>query len=319
MSCIHKACSHRSCNHGSVQQPTFHCRAISIPLLLLLFTLYGNGSPLFAQENATLGSSAENGSANAEFISASYVGCGGQDAPATDLAFEQRVVELTNIERARLGLPPMKLSADLARSARYHAADMAQDDYFEHDSFDRAGGDLQFVCDTWARIGTFYPSPRAENIAWGYRTPESVVDGWINSPGHYRNIKGDYREIGAGFTDFYWVQNFGNRNDLFPLIINGEAGSTGNNQLTLYAYGDWEDVRLRNDNNAWSDWQSFGNQISWTVYGSAGQHTVTAEMRSGNTIVSSSDTIELIGDFPPPSKPGGASLDEKTFLPMVLR
>ena len=53
-----------------------------------------------------------------------------------------------------------------------------------------------------------------ENIAKGYRTPESVMDGWMNSPGHKANIMSpDFTEIGVGYvTDSrgtgYWVQMF---------------------------------------------------------------------------------------------------------------
>ncbi|MBN2148668.1 MAG: hypothetical protein JW726_14875 [Anaerolineales bacterium] len=50
---------------------------------------------------------------------------------------------------------------------------------------------MQFVCDTFDRILTFY-SPNwswlAENIAAGYTTPSQVMTGWMNSTGHRNNI-----------------------------------------------------------------------------------------------------------------------------------
>jgi len=53
----------------------------------------------------------------------------------------------------------------------------------------------------------------AGNIAYGYRTPSAVVNGWLNSPGHRANIESaSYKSIGvgaAGTTTMYWAQNFG--------------------------------------------------------------------------------------------------------------
>ena len=59
--------------------------------------------------------------------------------------------------------------------------------------------------------------PTGENIAAGQDTPADVVEGWMKSPGHCRNIMDpDYGIIGIGFFlaegssyDRYWVQNFG--------------------------------------------------------------------------------------------------------------
>ena len=60
----------------------------------------------------------------------------------------------------------------------------------------------------WNRIG--------ENIAAGQETPESVMAGWMTSPGHRANILNPaFKEIGVGFTrsngqfGIYWVQVFG--------------------------------------------------------------------------------------------------------------
>ena len=50
-----------------------------------------------------------------------------------------------------------------------------------------------------------------ENIAMGYRTPQSVVDGWMNSPGHRANIlNASFTEIGVGYVESgsYWTQMF---------------------------------------------------------------------------------------------------------------
>ena len=226
-------------------------------------------------------------------------GCGGDLVDPVDLDTELRVAELVNQERANAGLPPMKLVGGLSNAARYHADDMTHDDYFEHDSYDRINGTLVKSCDWFQRIQAYYPSPRAENIAWGYRTPESVMAGWMNSSGHRANILGDYREIGVGLIEWRWVQDFGSRRDVYPLIINGEAIRTESAQVQLYAYGEWNEIRLRNDGGQWSDWMPFQNQMEWHISAIPGKHLVEAEMRDASATVSSSDSIEYAGAAEP--------------------
>lgn len=245
-----------------------------------------------------------------------FAGCGVQRVDVTNADFERRVVELTNAERARNGLPPLKLVSALSNAARHHAADMAMDNYFDHGTYDRVNDELNFTCDTWERIRSFYPGPRAENIAAGYRTPEDVVQAWIDSPGHYRNIMSDVREIGVGFYDFYWVQDFGTRDNKFPLVINEDAGRTDDNRLSLYAYGEWDNVRIRVDSGAWSTWQSFDNHFDYTIYGDVGMFKIEVEMRTGNQVVRSSDTIRLMHNFPDPADtaPTDAQLVEYEYF-----
>ncbi len=242
-------------------------------------------------------------------ISPCYTGCGGVTAPVVNAAYEQEVMELVNTVRADNGLPPLKRVTELDQAARYHATDMGQDDYFSHDTFDRVGGDLVLVCDTWARIQSYYPSPSAENIAVGYPTPQSVMNGWMNSEGHKNNILSTYSwEIGVGYYtgsgswSRYWVQNFGRRSTIYPLIINREAATTTSRDVSLYVYGEWDEVRLRNDDDPWSGWQPFQATLNWTLSGASGERTVWAEMRSGDQTAASSDSIYLdLPDVPPDS------------------
>ena len=133
---------------------------------------------------------------------------------STKASFIQRVLELTNRERAKAGLQPLKLDTELSASAGWKAEDMAKRDYFDHadgggrDFVDRAE---QYGYRDWTYLG--------ENIAAGQTTPEEVVQEWMASPGHRRNIlKPQYKEIGLGFalsdtSDYkdYWVQEFGTR------------------------------------------------------------------------------------------------------------
>lgn len=230
-----------------------------------------------------------------------FSACGGQNAPLVNADFEREVIVLVNNERLSRDLPPLKAVTGLTNAARYHAADLAQDDYFEHDSYDRPNGSLVYVCSTWSRIDTFYIGSRAENIAAGYTTPASVMAAWMNSTGHRNNILNTNNwEIGVGYYQGsgyyyrYWVQDFGKRTGVYPLIINNEAWQTTNRDVSLYTYGtNWAEMRFRNNNEAWSSWQPFSNHASWQLPNVSGEHTVYSELRYGSTVVSNSDSIVL--------------------------
>ncbi|NTU61816.1 MAG: hypothetical protein HGB05_00050 [Chloroflexi bacterium] len=242
-----------------------------------------------------------------------YSGCGGINHPVANADYEQQVVDIVNTERANRGLPPYKRVTALDNAARYHSADLGQDNYFAHDSHDRSGGNLVFVCGTWARIGAYYSGASGENIAGGYSTPQSVMNGWMNSTGHRNNIlsTGSW-EIGVGYASVngsnyyhYWTQDFGRRSGVYPLIINRDAASTDDRAVSLYLYGSFQEMRLKNDNGAWGSWQPFQNNVPWTIANGVGTRTVTAELRTGSTVVTSSDTIYLtkagvpqLGDLP---------------------
>ncbi len=140
----------------------------------------------------------------------SFKGCakGTENVPAENEAFEKSVLEIVNKERKKVGKPALVWNTKLARAARYHAADMAIDGYFDHDSHDVIDGKEVRICGAFDRIGKF-GSGFAENIAWGSDTPEGAMKQWINSPGHYANIMSGNTSVGIGFYKNYWVQVFG--------------------------------------------------------------------------------------------------------------
>lgn len=237
-----------------------------------------------------------------------FTGCGGQLAAVVDADYEQQVVELVNATRRQNGLPPLKRVDLLDQAARYHATDMAQDSYFDHDSYDRIDNQLQKVCDWFTRIATFYVPPGgpsynslAENIAAGQSDPATVMGDWMSSPGHRANILStDNWELGVGYYQGgpygrYWVQDFGRRNHVYPLVINDEAASSASRSVSLYIYGQdvFREMRLRNDGGAWGAWQPFQSSLNWDLNCEAGTHTVSAELRIGLFTVSSSDSIVL--------------------------
>ena len=127
---------------------------------------------------------------------------------------EYAVFRLVNRERKSRGLAPYKWNESLARAARYHAADMADGEYFNHDSHDRvnAGGRviLQRVGTTERRVRKFWPGYSGENIAQGQPDANTVMRSWMSSPGHRSNIlSSSSTAIGVGFVHGIWVQNFG--------------------------------------------------------------------------------------------------------------
>jgi uncharacterized protein YkwD len=144
-------------------------------------------------------------------------GCGGSAPAAVDAAAEQEVLELVNAERRQNRLPELRPSPGLAEAARLHALDLAEEDYLEHDSYDRSDGRLVKSCEWSERVLRFVPDTRqlAENIAAGAETPRDVVDGWMRSSGHRKNMLGArYTEVGIGYwpggsARFYWVADFG--------------------------------------------------------------------------------------------------------------
>ncbi|MCB0060751.1 MAG: hypothetical protein KDE19_01505 [Caldilineaceae bacterium] len=222
-----------------------------------------------------------------------YVGCGGETVAVQNADFEAAVVELVNQRRAEANLPPLKWVTEASSAARYHAADMAEDDYFDHNSYDRNNDQVVQVCGWADRIRGYYTGASAlgENIAAGYRTPASVMEGWMNSPGHRGNILGNYAEIGVGFYNYRWVQDFGTRNSVAAMILNREARETDSPEVSIYLHGTGSQLRLRNDDEQWSEWQPFQNEFTWTVPHVAGEHRVDIEVQRGQSVVTGSDTI----------------------------
>lgn len=120
-------------------------------------------------------------------------------------AYEQEVARLVNEERAKAGLAPLTLDAELSRVARMKSQDMHDRGYFDHNS-PTYGTPFQLM----KSQGIAYRTA-GENIAMGYRTPEAVVRAWMDSPGHRANIlNASYTKLGVGYVadGNYWTQHF---------------------------------------------------------------------------------------------------------------
>ena len=92
--------------------------------------------------------------------------------------------------------------ADLAGRVRY-VGDMHDPGVMSH-----TGSDGSRFSERIDRQGYAYASA-GENVAWGYGTPEAVVDGWIASDGHCANMMGDgFTDLGAGEAGRFWALVF---------------------------------------------------------------------------------------------------------------
>lgn len=124
---------------------------------------------------------------------------------------ERKVFRLVNLERTVRGRRTLAYNGKLAKAARRHSKDMSRKRYFSHTSRDgRTPGDritaVGYKWNTWG-----------ENIAFGYSTPQAVMNGWMNSPGHRSNILDNmFCDIGVGYAPNgrYWTQDFARKQGL---------------------------------------------------------------------------------------------------------
>ncbi len=118
---------------------------------------------------------------------------------------EMQVIELTNVERRKNGLPDLKADTELSNVAGEKSDDMLENNYFSHTS-PTYGSPFDMMRD----FGVTYESA-GENIAQGQPTANEVVQAWMNSEGHRANIlSAKFTHIGVGYTEGgnHWTQMF---------------------------------------------------------------------------------------------------------------
>ncbi|MEV0371764.1 sigma-70 family RNA polymerase sigma factor [Streptomyces sp. NPDC050636] len=126
-----------------------------------------------------------------------------KDDPADTPA--EKVLAIVNTERAKAGCRALTSDDRLARAALLHSEDMSHNGYFDHTSQDG-----RTFADRAQAQG--YGSPGAENIARGQSSAASVMESWMNSPGHRANILNcSLTTMGLGLVtdDWTWTQVFG--------------------------------------------------------------------------------------------------------------
>lgn len=121
-------------------------------------------------------------------------------------AFIKEVVNLVNVERAKEGLAPLTIDTKVQAAAQVRARECEQ--LFSHTRPDGSS-----FATALKEQSVSYRSA-GENIAWGQRSPEEVMEAWMNSSGHRANImNSNFTTIGVGYyenakgTD-YWCQLF---------------------------------------------------------------------------------------------------------------
>jgi uncharacterized protein YkwD len=132
------------------------------------------------------------------------------DTPKLKLsAEEQKILDLTNKEREKANLPPLKPNPMLFEAARAHSANMARKGEMTHELDGKNPAQrVQATGYEYSWVG--------ENIASGVNwSLDSVVQGWMNSKPHRDNILNDkFEEIGLGVArgdngQVYFTQVFG--------------------------------------------------------------------------------------------------------------
>jgi hypothetical protein len=133
--------------------------------------------------------------------------------------YDAELLQLTNLERQKVGLPALSLSNQLNQAAQNHAEDMTKNNYFSHTGLNGS--------QPWdrAEAAGYNYSYVGENIAAGRSTPAETINQWMNSQGHRENIlNNNYTEIGFGYSHLdsskyrhYWVQVFGKSNGTTPI------------------------------------------------------------------------------------------------------
>ncbi|MEU4219180.1 CAP domain-containing protein [Actinoplanes sp. NPDC026623] len=146
----------------------------------------------------------------AALVGAVAVGAPAQAAAPSFTTLQTQVVSLSNKARVKAGCKALRVNDKLLWAARGHSKYMAATGTLTH----TGSGRSTFI--TRAKAAG-YPVPRSENVAFGYRSAAEVVNGWMKSPGHRRNL------LDCGAKTFavgvvyasdgtpYYTQDFGSR------------------------------------------------------------------------------------------------------------
>ena len=129
-------------------------------------------------------------------------------ASTDDKTIVADLVAAHNKERAKEGLPPLKLEPKLEEAAKAHAKDMADRDVMSHEGADGSTPGQRLINAGYHYLQT------GENVAWGSRDVPGVMQMWMDSPPHKKNVLGDFTEIGVARAEGkdgkpYWCADFG--------------------------------------------------------------------------------------------------------------
>lgn len=140
---------------------------------------------------------------------------GREDIASFNKIQERELLNLINEERKALFMSPLKWDENLGRAARYHASDMATQEYFFEESYDRVDGKLVQVATALDRNGQFYSKNKLQdlNIASGNLNANEAFIQWITYDDQYDVLFDDSsKKVGIGLVydasssfGYYWV------------------------------------------------------------------------------------------------------------------
>lgn len=148
-------------------------------------------------------------------------------SPDILLAEGRKIINLTNEVRTSVGVKPLVENSSLQQAATKKAEDMLVKEYFAH-----LGPDGLDLTD-WLKMTGYNFTIAGENLAVGFADAQSVVNAWVKSETHYKNlIDPDFQEIGIGMAagpykgkeTTFVAQYFGVQIETLPRV----AGSTVN-------------------------------------------------------------------------------------------
>lgn len=106
---------------------------------------------------------------------------------------ETEILRLVNLHRRSIRLAPLQMNALESSVAARHSRDMATGRTpFGHEGFKDRMNTIR------KKIPGIHVT--AENVASGQMSAKEVVDGWLHSPGHRRNIEGNFTLTGIGLA-----------------------------------------------------------------------------------------------------------------------
>jgi uncharacterized protein YkwD len=108
---------------------------------------------------------------------------------------ETGILQEVNAYRKKIGKPALQMMDAASAQAAIHSRNMAQQKTaFGHDGFETRVANIR------KQATAININAAAENVAFGELTAQKVVDGWLHSPGHKKNIEGDYNLTGIGVS-----------------------------------------------------------------------------------------------------------------------
>lgn len=122
---------------------------------------------------------------------------------ATDKAAIMEVFRMVNEHRAANGRGALVYDDNLEGAIQAHCEHMSKHTFFDHSAPESA------VSSFTTRAKKCGASAGGENIAWGYSSAKSVMDGWKTSPGHNSNMLGSsWKRMAVGKAGTHWGQMF---------------------------------------------------------------------------------------------------------------